>query len=62
MHIALKRISYDLNRFLPKGSDEQVEEIYNLVLNYFKTTKKGKEILDNNGNTTTKVGRPKKEI
>lgn len=45
MHIALKKIKFDLIRFLPKGSDEQIEDIYNIVKDaYFKTESSKKEL------------------
>ena len=65
MHIALKKIEFELNRFLPKGSDEQVESIYFLAKEEYdlrmkeKTSFKQNDII-NNGIPNKKLGRTKK--
>jgi hypothetical protein len=77
MHIALKKIQFDLQRFLPRGSEEQIEDIYNIAKDeYYRTekgikelaeTKKSKELaskIDNINNGVAdkiKSGRPKKQ-
>ena len=45
MHIALKKIRYDLMRYLPRGSEEQVEDIYNIAKEAYYETEKGKDEL-----------------
>lgn len=46
MHIALKKIKYDLERFLPKGSEEQIEDIYEVAKREYFETEKGKKELE----------------
>lgn len=47
MHIALKKIKFDLERFLPRGSEEQIEEIYNIAKEeYCKMVKEREEKLN----------------
>ena len=41
MHIALKKIKNDLERFLKKGSEEQIIEIYDVALQEYCKTEKG---------------------
>jgi hypothetical protein len=37
LHIKLKQIRSELIRYLPKGSDEQVEDLYNICKDYYFT-------------------------
>jgi hypothetical protein len=74
MHIGLKKIKYELIRLLSKGSEEQIEEIYNIAKEEFLKTSKGlleKNIKNNslgaveipretNEVKIKKMGRPKK--
>lgn len=46
MHIALKKIKYELERFLPRGSEEQIEDIYEVAKLAFYETPKGKKELE----------------
>ena len=43
MHIALKKVRNDLERYLPKGSEEQAVEIYDIVKDFFFRLPVGKE-------------------
>lgn len=51
MHIALKKIKFDLERYLKRGSEEQIDEIYDIVYGEYCKTERGmKEVEKDNSN------------
>lgn len=62
MHIKLKRVRNELEKYISKGSDEQAVEIYNIVRDYYHQLPVGKQEKDYYDNLEKENSNLKAEI